>query len=321
MIDLSEKSTAETLADLPIWNQGEKPYAVEIAGESNMNLVLRIATNHRKVILKQSKPYVRNFPQIPAPINRIMVEKQYYSLMESDPVLASFSPQVYRFDPENYILLTEDLGKAIDFMEIYSKGFLLPESITAQLAAYLNALHSLKPSGFPENLEMKKLNHIHIFNFPFQEDNGFDLDTIQLGLQALSLPYKRNVELKKVIQNLGEQYLSTGKTLVHGDFYPSSWLQVGTEIRVIDPEFAFMGDGEFDLGVLFAHFKLSRQPDSLRIHFLKKYKHYYSEDTIKQYESIEIIRRLIGIAQLPVSLSLSEKDTLLKSASYQLLNS
>jgi 5-methylthioribose kinase len=321
MIDLSEKSTVETLSNLPIWNSGEKPNKAEIAGESNMNLVLRIATNHRKVILKQSKPYVRKFPQIPAPIGRIMVEKQFYSLMESDPVLSSFSPKVYHYDPENYILLIEDLGKVVDFMEIYSKGFSLSESIIAQLAVYLNSLHSLKVSSFPENLEMKKLNHIHIFNFPFEEENGFDLDTIQPGLQALSLTYKRDNELKKVIHNLGEQYLATGKTLIHGDFYPTSWLQVGEEIRIIDPEFGFMGDPEFDLGVLFAHFKLSRQVDSLKSDFLRKYKNSYSEAKINKYEAIEIMRRLIGIAQLPLQLNLSEKEELLASASHQLLNS
>ncbi|MFT4856361.1 MAG: 5-methylthioribose kinase [Algoriphagus sp.] len=321
MIDLSETSTVETLSNLPIWNSGEKPNKSEIAGESNMNLVLRIATNHRLVILKQSKPYVRKFPQIPAPIDRIMVEKKFYSLMESDPVLSSFSPKVYHYDPENYILLIEDLGKVVDFMEIYSKGFSLSESIIAQLAVYLNALHSLKVSSFPENLEMKRLNHIHIFNFPFEEENGFDLDTIQPGLQALSLTYKRDNKLKKVTQNLGEKYLATGKTLIHGDFYPTSWLQVGKEIRIIDPEFGFMGDPEFDLGVLFAHFKLSRQADSLKSDFLKKYKNSYSEAKINKYEAIEIMRRLIGIAQLPLQLNLSEKEELLESASHQLVNS
>jgi len=321
MIDLSETSTIETLSNLPIWNSGEKPNKAEIAGESNMNLVLRIATNHRKVILKQSKPYVRKFPQIPAPIDRIMVEKQFYSLMESDPVLSSFSPKVHHYDPENFILLIEDLGKVVDFMEIYSKGFSLSESIIAQLAVYLNALHSLKVSSFPKNLEMKKLNHIHIFNFPFEEENGFDLDTIQPGLQALSLTYKRDKELKKVIHTLGEQYLATGKTLIHGDFYPTSWLQVGEEIKIIDPEFGFMGDPEFDLGVLFAHFKLSRQVDSLKSDFLRKYKNSYSEAKINKYEAIEIMRRLIGIAQLPLQLNLSEKEELLASASHQLLNS
>lgn len=320
MIDLSENSTLETFASLPIWNHGEKLTNVIKAGESNMNLVLRITTNQRDVILKQSKAYVRKFPQIPAPINRIVVEKEFYRLMESDPILASFSPKVYHFDPENFILLTEDLGNVVDFMEVYSKGLSLSESILAQLAAYLNALHSLQVSGFPENLEMKELNHIHIFNFPFEEENGFDLDTVQPGLQALSLKYKRDMKLKKIIQKLGEEYLSTGKTLVHGDFYPTSWLQVDEEIKIIDPEFGFMGDPEFDLGVLFAHFKLSKQADSAKSDFLKNYRKSYSEAKVKQYESIEIMRRLIGIAQLPVQLSLAEKEELLEAAASQLRN-
>ncbi len=321
MIDLLENSSLEILGNLPVWNPSEKLIRTEVAGESNMNLVLRITTNERNVILKQSKPYVRKFPQIPAPINRIAIEKDFYTLMESDPVLASFSPKVYHFDLENYILLTEDLGKGSDFLEIYSKDLPLSEAVLAQLADYLNALHSLEISSFPENLEMKQLNHIHIFNFPFEEENGFDLDTIQPGLQALSLKYKLDNELKKTIQNLGEQYLATGKTLVHGDFYPASWLKVGDDIKVIDPEFGFLGDPEFDLGVLFAHLKLSKQAESLKSDFLKKYKNSYSLAKINHYEAIEIMRRLIGIAQLPVQLSLSEIEELLAAASHQLMSS
>jgi 5-methylthioribose kinase len=321
MIDLTETCSIETLENLTIWQSDEKPEKVEVAGQSNMNLVLRVSTNLRKVILKQSKPYVRKFPQIPAPIDRIEVEMKYYRLMESDILLAHFSPKVYHYDAANHLLLTEDLGKGSDFMEIYKIGTTVSDAVITQLADYLNALHSLKVSSFPDNIEMKKLNHIHLFNFPFEEENGFDLDTVQPGLQAISLKFKRNHTLKKVIQRIGEQYLATGDSLVHGDFYPASWLQVGEEIKIIDPEFGFMGNPEFDLGVLFAHFKLSNQADSLKQDFLRKYTNSYSENRINQYESIEIMRRLIGIAQLPVQLSLSEKEILLEHASIQLLGS
>ena len=321
MIDLSETSTLETLSQLPCWNAEEHPIQLEVAGESNMNLVLRITTNHRSVILKQSKPYVRKFPQIPAPINRIEVEKEFYSLMESHSLLTSFSPKVYFFDLENHVLLTEDLGKGSDFLGIYTDQQLLSETTLSQLAEYLTALHQLKVPHFPDNSEMKKLNHIHIFDFPFEEENGFDLDPIQPGLQALSLIYKRDNQLKKVIHQLGQDYLADGKTLIHGDFYPASWLKVGEDIKIIDPEFGFMGDAAVDLGVLFAHFKLSKQPKTRRNDFMRSYKNSFDESKINQYEAVEIMRRLIGIAQLPVQLSLFEKEELLAEARLQLLNS
>jgi 5-methylthioribose kinase len=39
-----------------------------------------------------------------------------------------------------------------------------------------------------------------------------------MGLQELALPYKKGV--KENIERLGSLYLSKGKYLLHGDYYP-----------------------------------------------------------------------------------------------------
>ena len=69
-------------------------------------------------------------------------------------------------------------------------------------------------------------------------DNGFDLNTIQNGLQELSLKYKDNEQLKRTVEKLGKLYLGIGRTLVHGDYYPGSWLKTKTGVKIIDPEFS-----------------------------------------------------------------------------------
>ena len=314
MIELEENTSLEVLQELAFWDEGELLISSKPAGEGNMNLVLRVETNLRSVILKQSKPYVRKYPQIPAPINRIVIERTYYFLIESDSVLKGFSPKVLAYFPESHLLIMEDLGIGSDFSSLYQGKTTLDPEILSGLADYLNALHGLKIEDFPDNSAMKILNQEHIFNFPFEEENGFDLDSIQPGLQEISLIFKRDRELKKALKKLGERYLSDGNTLLQGDFYPGSWLKVEDGLKIIDPEFAFMGDKEFDLGVLFAHFDLSQQPESLKEEFLKKYKHPFSPDLLNQYQGVEILRRLIGIAQLPVSLTLNEKKTLLEKA-------
>lgn len=314
MIELEENTSLEVLQELAFWDEGELLISSKPAGDGNMNLVLRVKTNLRSVILKQSKPYVRKYPQIPAPINRIVIERTYYFLIESDSVLKGFSPKVLAYFPESHLLITEDLGIGSDFSFLYQGKTTLDPEILSGLADYLNALHGLKIEDFPDNSAMKILNHEHIFNFPFEEENGFDLDSIQPGLQEISLIFKRDRELKKALKKLGERYLSDGNTLLQGDFYPGSWLKVEDGLKIIDPEFAFMGDKEFDLGVLFAHFDLSQQHESLKEEFLKKYKHPFSPDLLSQYQGVEILRRLIGIAQLPVNLTLPEKKTLLEKA-------
>jgi 5-methylthioribose kinase len=42
-------------------------------------------------------------------------------------------------------------------------------------------LHQVQVSDFPDTTGMHTLNHEHIFEFPFLEENGFDLDQIQPG--------------------------------------------------------------------------------------------------------------------------------------------
>ena len=264
------------------------------------------------MILKQSKPYVRKYPHIPAPINRIGFEKAYYSSIETNQVLKSFSPKVLDYLPQSHLLILEDIGLGSDFSFLYSgKNTLYPETVFG-LAEYLNALHGLQMENFPDNSAMKILNHEHIFNFPFEVENGFDLNSIQPGLQEISLIYKRDLELKKALKKLGARYLTNGNTLLQGDFYPGSWLKVESGLKIIDPEFGFLGDKEFDLGVLFAHFDLGQQSESMKKKFLIEYQHPYSSALLDQYQGVEILRRLLGIAQLPVALTLDQKKYLLK---------
>lgn len=320
MIDLNENSALTDLQNLTFWNPEETLLSTESAGESNMNLVLRIKTNQRDLILKQSKSYVRKYPQIPAPIERIEVEHQFLQLISSDEVLANQVPSIIHFDREEHILITGDLGKSADFSRIYSGTESLEPAHILELTKFLNSLHTLNADGFPDNMAMRQLNHEHIFHFPFLMENGFDLDQVQVGLQEISLDYKKDESLKSEIEKLGKRYLSQGSSLLHGDYYPGSWLDTESGVKVIDPEFGFVGDREFDLGVFLAHLDLGRQEEKLKNLVLKNYSNPIDIRLVNQYRGIEILRRLIGIAQLPLSLSIQEKQKLLESGKNLILN-
>ena len=314
MIELSEKTDLQTIQELPVWRENEKVIHAEPAGEGNMNLVLRVKTNYRSVILKQSKTYVRKFPQIPAPVERIQVEHKFYELLQNHPALHQYSPKILAYLPEDHILVTQDLGKGSDFTKMYNPDFSFNESDFNSLSHYLNHLHGIQGIDFPDNYSMKTLNHEHLFLFPFEPENGLDLDNIQEGLQKLSHSYKHDTALKTELRQLGERYLSKGNTLLHGDFYPGSWLSTSGGLKVIDPEFGFLGDKEFDLGILLAHFDLAKVDQKVSERFMETYEHSYDSDLLKAYQGMEILRRLIGIAQLPVSLELKEKEELMKKA-------
>ena len=286
-------------------------------GEGNMNFVLRVKTNLRSFIVKQSRPFVQKYPQIAAPVERIIVEAKFFQTIAQLDSINEYSPKVIAFDGDNYILLLEDLGDGKDYSFLYQKEKKLDEKEINDLVHYLNKLHHHQVNAsFPLNMELRKMNFEHIFNFPFSEDNGMNLDEVQMGLQELSMTYKTDKVLKNKIKNLGNTYLSAGTNLLHGDYYPGSWLKVGGELKIIDPEFAFVGRAEFDLSVLIAHLTMAQQQQEKIQQVFAQYQKpkHFDNKLLAQLAGTEIMRRIIGIAQLPLSLNLEEKKKMMERA-------
>ncbi|NKI31677.1 phosphotransferase [Muricauda sp. DJ-13] len=278
-----------------------------------MNVVIRIKTNTNSYILKQSRDYVQKYPQIPAPLDRIMVENIFYSRLADSSVSKHF-PKVLHTDAENFLLLFEDLGQIEDLTQMYSKKQ-IDKNTLKSLVQILSGIHSVIPNPEqPKNLKLRELNHQHIFVLPFVQDNGFNLDDVQSGLQELSLPIKNNRELKRKIDEIGLRYLSQGNTLLHGDYYPGSWMENQKQLYVLDPEFSFVGFSEFDLGVMAAHLILATGDLGILKEIFNEYQGSASWELTSQIAGIEILRRLIGLAQLPLQRSLKEKEGLLDLA-------
>jgi 5-methylthioribose kinase len=309
------------LRDQDLLEPKEQILAYTKAGEGNMNVVIRVKTTLKSFILKQSRPFVNKYPQIPAPKERILTERAFYKAIAADEILASYSPKMIKFNEEFLVMVLDDLGNTADFTFIYREPLLFSSQDAKSLISYLNNLHVLDPGDFPDNSGMKLLNHEHIFVFPYLEDNGFDLNRVQKGLQELAMTYKKNEALKKEILALGERYLRKGNQLLHGDFYPGSWMKVSDGIKVIDSEFAFAGDREFDLAVMLAHLKLAKV-SQLRINEIQnmyQINAQIDQKLLDQYIGAEILRRLIGLAQLPLHLTLEEKQQLCEEATAMIL--
>ncbi len=300
--------------------EDEQLVSIEKPGEGNMNFVKRIITNKRSFILKQSRPWVEKYPEIEAPVERLEVEVLYYKSIADDQYFSTYSPRVLFHDPKNLIIIFEDLGKGADFTFTYHKSQKIQPYQLNGLIEYISHLHNMDwknhVSNFPSNLTLRKLNHEHIFHYPYLLENGFDLDSVQPGLQDISLLVKQDENLKASISALGQKYLTTGPVLIHGDYYPGSWLKVGNKVKVIDPEFAYFGYAEFDIAVMVAHLLMSNMAISEIKNALFTYTKRTDFDTglFSGFCGVEILRRIIGLAQLPLDLSLAEKSKLIKLA-------
>jgi 5-methylthioribose kinase len=294
------------------------------AGEGNMNFVLRADTGIRTIIIKQSRGYVEKFPHIPAPANRTVIESLFYKEIAEQIKIKEMMPGLIGADEENNIMALEDLGNSGDYTFLYGLKEQLHNEEIATLVSWLHELHMQvkKPAGETalSNREMRLLNHEHIFNYPFQENNNFNLDAVEAGLEAIAMPYKNDPHLKKKIENLGRFYLSDGEYLLHGDFYPGSWVKTETGIKIIDAEFCFYGLREFDLGVMMAHLYLTKHDEAVMPVIKNSYPAFneLDIDILDGFTGTEIMRRLLGLAQLPLKLNLFEKEYLLEKA-YQLV--
>lgn len=300
--------------------------ALGAAGEGNMNRTLRAQLGNRSLILKQSVPFVAKYPQIPAPAERIAVEAAFYAATASHSAIASRLPKVIGFDADNRLLALEDLGMAADFTHVYQRGgeTLIPH--IPALLSWLSALHAMPVLSADEfdNRAMRELNHAHIFRIPFAADNGLDLDATTSGLAAIAADVAADTALTTRIERLGEIYLDAKPTpssnvLLHGDFYPGSWLRVGSDVRIIDPEFTFVGAPEFDVGVFAAHLMFAGLDHATALAHYKP-RRGFSMPMALAFAGVEVMRRLLGVAQLPLTENLTQKQALISKARAQVMN-
>jgi 5-methylthioribose kinase len=295
----------------------ERVTGVTRAGEGNMNCTLRVETDRRSFILKQSRPWVEKYPSIPAPEDRLLVEAAFYETVADLPAIADRMPTLLNLDATNRLAQFEDLGEAADFTFLYNDDETTLDELSI-LCRWLIALHNASFSdeirAALTNRAMRVLNHEHLFDFPLVAGNQFDLDALTPGLQAEGDRLKQNPAYVAEIHTLGRLYLADGPVLLHGDFYPGSWLNCRDGIRIIDPEFGFFGPAEYDVGVFAGHLLLAGRPFSLIEALLKMYTDARPLDQTLtlQFAGMEIMRRLIGVAQLPLVAGLEGKAELLQ---------
>ncbi|MEM8947330.1 MAG: phosphotransferase [Planctomycetota bacterium] len=314
----ADTQIASLLRECGVCQSGEEIVAIERAGEGNMNLTLRVRTTSQTVIVKQSRPWVEKYPQISAPVERVLQELLFYETAGTDSQLAAHMPKLLGSCSDQYVIVLQCLGQANDGSSLYRQHHadaalnkLLPD-----LVNWLEQLHRIvipadRITEF-SNRPLRELNHQHIFVIPFSEQPALNLDQVTPGLANLAQPLAHDTRLTSRLKQLGNLYLCDRPNLIHGDFFPGSWLVSNGQVYVIDPEFSHGGMPEFDLGVLVAHGRLISADDSPDV--LTRIRSLYRETSraidwklVDQFAAVEVLRRLLGVAQLPLALELRQK--------------
>lgn len=316
LLELSDPHSIEKyLLTRDLARPADLPGRVERAGDGNMNLTLRVGFGSRSVIVKQGRPWVEKYDHIAAPWERTLVEAAFYRAVAAVPAAADRMPALLHVDEHHHVLVVEDLGNGGDYTGLYA-GQRLEAGDLHQLLEWLASLGTLRmPGDGPgalANRAMRALNHEHIFSLPLRAGNGLDLDRFTAGLSRAAEDLRGDREYGCRAAALGEVYLSDGACLVHGDYFPGSWIRTGEGPRIIDPEFGFFGAREFDYGVLLAHCALAGSDRAAAEAVSTAARHEDLDDSlVLGFAGVEIMRRLLGVAQLPLRSGLAEKQRLL----------
>ena len=295
-----------------------------------MNVTLRVLTQHDSLIVKQARPWVARYPSIAAPLERAHFEQKFYELVAAHPPIAQRMPALLGSSPTDYLLVLEDLGHGADATNLYRRDTRLDTGHDElnQLIQWLAKLHtwsrSIEPTDELENLELRTLNHSHIFDIRSPTRRRSTWKQSRPAFPIWLPSFARTMcsgDWRSWANCIWPGPLARPKhcprCLLHGDFFPGSWLRTEGELKVIDPEFCFFGRPEFDLGVLVAHLRLARADATTISAVLRTYALSANEvDVIlvEEFAAAEVIRRLIGVAQLPLDHSLAEKKQLLEAA-------
>ncbi len=305
-------SILNLLRCLGVCKSSETITQVSKAGEGNMNLVLRVETTRQSVIVKQARPWVEKYPDIPASDERILSEIEFYRCISNNSNIRAAMPSILASLPQQRVMVMEDLGEASDHTSLYQTNVNPKEVNTVFLQAidWVTQLHKLdlKDKRAIGCTGLLKLNHQHMFSIPLNDPPMIDLEQVCHGLTQASRSLCADNSVRIQMKRLGEIYLAGGGPLLHGDYYPGSWLKTEHGFRVIDPEFCFCGPTEYDLGVLAAHWIFcGSEADETTINRVCNGLSRVSRPLIFGFAGNELIRRLIGVGQLPLDADISRR--------------
>jgi len=303
----------DALVFLKVCSPQENIKGLTKAGQGNMNLVLRVTTDQRSVIVKQARPWVEKYRGIAAPDERILSEIEFYRCISEAGDLQASMPSVIASDASQRLLVLEDLGESSDYATLYSSQIQANEvdSVFEQAIDWAARLHECSAVG-EHGIGCKPiltLNHQYIFSVPLSDPPASDLDLECDGLTEASRDLRSDDSIRKSMERLGKIYLAGGGPLLHGDYYPGSWLKTDAGFRVIDPEFCFCGPPEFELGVVAAHWIFcGSQADTATIdRVCQRYPKDVSRELLKAFTGAELIRRVIGVAKPPFDANLDRR--------------
>jgi 5-methylthioribose kinase len=199
------------------------------------NVVFRVETDERLLVLKQSRPQLRTEAPWFSDLSRIFREIEVMEALH--PALPGVVPEVLFRDDENYaFVMSHAPVPCRDWRSVLLHERVVP-ALGEQAGAILGRIH-----------QWTHQNRAAIE--PFRDQTAFD--------QLRTDPFYRRVEerhpdLRQPVSGLIERLQTTTVALCHGDFSPKNLLLHACGFTLVDYETAHYGDPTFDIGFFLSH--------------------------------------------------------------------
>lgn len=244
--------------------EGPPLSAVEVS-DGNLNVVFRVRSASSSVIVKQALPYLRVAGES-WPLTRHRARIEAEALDVHDKLAPGVLPQVLHFDEAMSLLVLEDLIGHVTWRDALISGKAsagVAETVGRYSAAVvLGTSDVLLPSRQRKELrrrfvysELCLVTEDLVFTAPYAHtaSNRYDEHIAPVAEQL-----QRDGALRSATAELRFAFKTRDEALIHGDLHSGSVMICGSDVRVIDLEFAFFGPFGFDPGILLANLALSR---------------------------------------------------------------
>jgi 5-methylthioribose kinase len=235
-------------------------------GDGNLNLVFHItdAASGKSLIMKQALPYAKVVGESwPLTLDRARIESE--KLILEGELAPGLVPAVYKYDPELYLTIMEDLSDHVIMRQGLIGGTRYPkfaDDISTFIARTLFFTSDLGLNQQEKKLRVKafinpelcKITEDLIFDDPYTDsaNNSFD-PAIRDAAEALWKDQALHLE----VAILRDKFLTNAQALLHGDLHTGSVFVTPESTKVIDPEFAYYGPIGFDIGAVIANLLLN----------------------------------------------------------------